>query len=151
VPVTTIWAPLAGLGAFAGVEPGIVIRSGKGVEAWGELAAGPKTAAIVAGCGFEPDRLGRDMALAALSSGRPTVIDGGGLSAFAEEPDKLFALSGPGTVLTPHAGEFGRLFPDLGQGSRIDRALAAARRSRAVLVLKGADTIIPHPGARLCG
>jgi len=85
---------------------------------------------------------------------RRIVLDADGITAFREDPALLFDLFATGTtrlVMTPHDGEFARLFPDLARDptlSKIDRAMAAARRSHAVIVFKGADTVIADPDGR---
>jgi len=79
--------------------------------------------------------------------GRPMTIDGGGLTALAQHGG--IAGGRPDIVLTPHEGEFARLFPDLGQGAcKLARARAAAARSGCTIVLKGADTVIAAPDGR---
>ena len=142
--MTTIVTAGTGNWDIAATTPGIVLRNG-GLKAWQKLTQSNRVGAIVAGSGFDPDQFAQDTVVAALASGKPTIIDGGGLSAFAEDPSRLFARLRPDTVLTPHAGEFARLFPDLGQNSKIDRARMAAARAGAVVVLKGSDTVIAAP------
>ena len=92
----------------------------------------------------------------ALATGRAVVLDADALTGFAENPDALFADLHPGAILTPHDGEFARLFPDLAQRlsgpaprgpafSRIDAVRAAAARAGCTVLLKGPDTIIAGP------
>ncbi len=98
-----------------------------------------------AGVGLETKKL----VLKTLESERATVLDADALSSFVEEPNILFsAIKGP-TVITPHTGEFNKLFPDLDYGEdKLAVARTAAKRSGAVLILKGPDTVIASPCGR---
>ena len=80
----------------------------------------------------------------ALTAGRPVVIDADAIG-HVGEPERL---RGHDAILTPHEGEFVRLFGDL-PGSKADRALDAARRSGAVIIYKGPDTLVASPDGRL--
>ncbi|KXG87633.1 bifunctional ADP-dependent NAD(P)H-hydrate dehydratase/NAD(P)H-hydrate epimerase [Agrobacterium bohemicum] len=81
------------------------------------------------------------------------VLDADGITAFRDRPQQLFDLfaSDAPRILTPHEGEFGRLFPEIAADSnlsKVEKAQAAAALSNAVIVYKGADTVIAAPDGR---
>ncbi|HHI71256.1 MAG TPA: NAD(P)H-hydrate dehydratase, partial [Rhodobacteraceae bacterium] len=89
---------------------------------------------------------------------RPTVLDADALTAMAKDP-ALFAMLHDKCVLTPHAGEFARLFPDIAEKlnvpaskgpaySKVDATREAAKRAGCVVLFKGADTVIAAPDGR---
>lgn len=82
-------------------------------------------------------------------SGAALVIDADGLSVFKGRSAELFAVLDRDDVLTPHEGEFDRLFPGLLRKGRTSAAVEAARRAQAIVVLKGAETVIAAPDGRL--
>lgn len=122
------------------------------------LLADPRRNALLLGPGLGIARA-REMVPVALASGRAVVLDADALTAFAERPETLFAGLHARAVLTPHGGEFARLFPDLaarlsapaGQGpgfSRLDAVRLAAARAGCTVLLKGPDTVIAGPDGR---
>ncbi len=87
---------------------------------------------------------------AILASGAGAVLDADALTSFEATPGRLFSALRPDDVLTPHAGEFSRLFKELGAESsgRLEAARKAAAMAGSVVVLKGADTVIAAPDGR---
>ncbi len=90
---------------------------------------------------------------------RPTVLDADALSAYADAPQVLFDMLHENCILTPHGGEFARLFPDLSERlceeplkgpaySKVDATRDAAKRAGCVVLFKGPDTVIAAPDGR---
>ncbi len=101
----------------------------------------------------------RELVPVALLAQRATVLDADALTAFAEDPQMLFAQLHENCVLTPHGGEFARLFPDIAERlkapatkgpatSKVDATREAAARAGCVVLFKGADTVIAAPDGR---
>jgi hydroxyethylthiazole kinase-like uncharacterized protein yjeF len=88
--------------------------------------------------------------LALAAAGPALIVDADVFSVFREAPHELFEVLTPRDVMTPHAGEFERIFPGLLKSSpeRITAARLAAERAGAVVLLKGADTVIAAPDGR---
>jgi NAD(P)H-hydrate epimerase len=85
-----------------------------------------------------------------LKTGRATVLDADALSTFKDDPQTLFKALNSACVLTPHEGEFKRLFEGVidMRGDKLNRARAATRACGAIVVLKGSDTVIAAPDGR---
>ncbi|HEY3815460.1 MAG TPA: NAD(P)H-hydrate dehydratase [Caulobacteraceae bacterium] len=114
-----------------------------------EAAAGFQTVVIGPAAGVSEATAANVLALAR-ADGLALVVDADGLTVFGDAPQRLFEALGPDDVLTPHPGEFERLFPGLLAGSpeRISAAREAARQAGAVVLLKGPDTVIAAPDGR---
>ncbi|MGQ0590858.1 MAG: NAD(P)H-hydrate dehydratase, partial [Sphingosinicella sp.] len=155
--VTIVAGEMAGAAALAAAA---AMRAGAGVVRLQARAHVPGVpAAVIQKPGDRLDRLGdkrigalligpglvEDEGLldAVLASGHPLVLDAGALNLLAErEMPRL-----EGAILTPHDGEFVRLFGER-EGSKVERARAAARETGAVIVYKGPDTVVAAPDGR---
>jgi hydroxyethylthiazole kinase-like uncharacterized protein yjeF len=125
-------------GALEGT-PHALVRRGWDAAALDDARVG----AVVVGPGLGRDAAARVRLDAALACGRPMVIDADALTLIGKARHGRLA----GHVLTPHRGEFTRLFGDDGR-DRLTQARAAAAASGAIVLLKGADSIVAHPDGR---
>ena len=116
-------------------------------EALAEAAEGMD--AVVVGPAAGVDEITQANVRALAVTGAALLVDADGLTAFEHWPDGLFAALDRDDVLTPHEGEFKRLFPGLLEAGREQAAAEAATRSGAVVVLKGPETVIAAPDGRL--
>lgn len=160
VGLLTLACPPERFDLYALAEPGALIRTLDDGLAWPALLADARMTAHLIGpgagaMGAEEAVQTRKAVLECLATGRPCVLDADALTVWSAPAERdalmraLAALSGR-AVLTPHAGEFARLFPAAAalSGGRLVQARAAAAESGAVLVLKGADTVIARPDGR---
>lgn len=97
--------------------------------------------------GLDDATLGNIHVLA--QSGAALIIDADGLTIFKGRSSELFAILDRDDVLTPHEGEFERLFPGLLARGRTEAARQAAQHAQAVIVLKGSETVIASPDGRI--
>lgn len=112
-----------------------------------DLLADKRLGAVVFGPGIIPGGESDDRLDQCLVSGLPLVLDAGAITLLAERGAERLRDLEHMAILTPHAGEFKRLFGE-GEGGKIASARAAAARSGAVVVFKGADTVIAAPDGR---
>lgn len=108
----------------------------------------PRIQAYLCGPGAGVSERTRSWVMQILSSDRAVVLDADALTAFEHSSEDLWHALSDTCVLTPHEGEFARLFGQFSALHKLERARAAARKSGAVVVLKGADTIIAAPDGR---
>ena len=129
----------------------IMVRAFEAAAGLSDMLADRRKNAILVGPGLGIGPLTMDLTNAALRSGAATVIDADAITSAAVDPAQLFASISQSAkrpvVLTPHNGEFERLFRGLA-GGKLERARAAAVLSGAIIVFKGPDTVIAHPDGR---
>ena len=150
--LVTVAASPAALAVHASHLTEIMLVPCDGAEALARILEDRRTNAVVLGPALGVGGATRSLVAAALASGAAAVLDADALTSFAGAPDELCrAIAGDAgrpVVLTPHEGEFARLFAGLGRGCKLERARAAARATGACVVLKGADTVIAMPDGR---
>jgi len=152
--LVTLASPRDALAVNAAASTAVMVRAADGADDLRGLLADRRLNAVVLGPGLGVGQGTRDLVLAALAGERAVVLDADALTSFEADPAALFAQSAQRpVVLTPHQGEFARLFKGVMQGteneSKVDLARAAASTSGAVVLLKGADTVIAAADGRV--
>jgi NAD(P)H-hydrate epimerase len=147
--LATIAAPRPAMAIYQAADPGNLVTESDDAATFAALLKDRRRNAVLIGPGSGIDERTRSAVLNALAAERSVVLDADAITCFAESRQQLFdAVKGP-TLLTPHEGEFRRLFPDLSDvGGKVERTRAAARRSGATVLLKGPDTVIAAPDGR---
>ena len=150
--LVTLASPSDALAVNAAHLTAVMLRRIGGADDLAALLADARLSAVALGPALGTgDREGA-LVDAALAASCAAVLDADALTLGARDPARFFAaIAGRAApvILTPHEGEFARLFPDLEGRPRPERARAAAARSGATVILKGADTAIAAPDGRL--
>ncbi|MBN8981802.1 MAG: NAD(P)H-hydrate dehydratase [Rhizobiales bacterium] len=149
--LVTLASPRDALAVNAAALTAVMVRAIDSVQQFSELMSDKRLNSIVIGPGAGIGERTRNFVNAVLKLQRSVVLDADALTSFAGDSDSLFAAikkqTAPQIVLTPHEGEFKRLFATI-EGSKLVRARAAAQKSGAVVLLKGPDTIVAAPDGR---
>lgn len=152
--LVSIASPPEAVAVYRTGRPSIMVRDTPDAAAFAQAVSDPRVRAVLVGPGNGLTVDTRTNVLAALDGAHACVVDADGISIFADDPHALFKSikdRTADTVLTPHTGEFDRLFAEIAKNagaSRLEQARAAAALSGAVVVLKGADTVIAAPDGR---
>jgi hydroxyethylthiazole kinase-like uncharacterized protein yjeF len=153
--LVTIASPREALQVNAAASLAIMVRPVDGAKELADFLSDPRRNAVVLGPGGGVGGPMRDLVCAALASEAAVVLDADALTSFADEPQTLVAAISrrkSATVLTPHEGEFQRLFKDFDEiakaPSKLEKARLAAAKTGAVVLLKGADTTVAAPTGR---
>jgi hydroxyethylthiazole kinase-like uncharacterized protein yjeF len=152
----TIASPRAALAVNAAANLAVMVRPVDGAGEFSEFLCDVRKNAVVLGPGAGVGSATRDIVSCALSAKPSVVLDADALTSFADDPAALIDAIGrrgaAATILTPHDGEFDRLFNALDgfpqAETRLERARWAAAKTGAIVLLKGADTVVAEPAGR---
>ena len=145
--LVTVAAPAEAFAVYAAALTGVIVHPFANLGDFRGLLADERRNAALIGPGAGVGAETSDKVLAILAAHKHAVLDADALTSFAGRREALFAAIGAACVMTPHEGEFARLFD--AAGGKPERARRAARQSGAVIVLKGADTVIAAPDGRV--
>lgn len=147
--LVTVASPRDALSVNAAALTAIMVREADDARALEGLLSDRRRNAVLIGPGVGVGPRTKALVVAALASSAAVVIDADAITSFADKPQELFAAIGvrpAPVVLTPHDGEFARLFGEI-EGSKLERARQASARSGAIVLLKGPDTVVAAPDA----
>jgi hydroxyethylthiazole kinase-like uncharacterized protein yjeF len=144
--LVTVLCPEAALGVYAAQLTAVMVAPFADDAEFHLQLEDPRRNAILLGPGAGVGDMLCGRVLRALTNGKACILDADALTSFADQPHALFEAITGACLLTPHEGEFGRLFRL--EGDKLTRARAAAAESGAVVLLKGSDTVIAAPDGR---
>ena len=151
--LVTIATPREALAVNAAASLAVMVRPVDGADELAEFLNDRRRNVVVLGPGGGMGRPMRELVLAALAGERAVVLDADALTSFAGEPQALTAVTRArtgATIMTPHVGEFSRLFRGfcIDAPSKLEKARSAAKQTGAVILLKGPDTVVAAPDGR---
>jgi ADP-dependent NAD(P)H-hydrate dehydratase / NAD(P)H-hydrate epimerase len=154
--LVTIASPREALTVNAAASLAVMVRPVEGAAELAKFLSDRRLNALAIGPGVGVGEATCERVLAALKGERAVVLDADAITSFAADPQRLArelqARSAQATILTPHEGEFSRYFGALDDKiealSKLERARLAAKAVGAVVVLKGADTVVAAPDGR---
>jgi hydroxyethylthiazole kinase-like uncharacterized protein yjeF len=146
--LVTVLSPPDALAVNAAHLEAVMLAPFETDQVLAEAAENAEAAVIGPAAGVNDATLANVLALA--RTGAALVIDADALTVFRDDPEELFAALDRDDVLTPHPGEFERVFPGLlkGAANKVAAAREASQRAGAVVLVKGADTVIAAPDGR---
>jgi NAD(P)H-hydrate epimerase len=151
--VVTVAANPDVLAVYQTALEAVIVRPMAGAADYQKLLEDERRNTLAVGPGAGIGNETRDLVRVALAAKRPVVLDADALTSFETQPRALFSAVQDGdrsVVLTPHEGEFKRLFGSIHEAvpSKLERTREAAKLSGAIIVFKGADTVIAAPDGR---
>ena len=148
--LVSVASPIDAVAINAASLTAIMVKPFEGTTALAALLRDERLNAVVIGPGCGVGKRTQELVAATLASKAAIVLDADALTSFSSSPNELFLLLREPAVLTPHSGEFERLFPGvLGRSTnKIEAARSAAAISHCTVLLKGSDTVIAAPDGR---
>ncbi|MGB0497588.1 MAG: NAD(P)H-hydrate dehydratase [Rubricella sp.] len=146
--LVTIACPPEALAENAARLDAVMLRPVADADALSRLLEDERYDRVCIGPGLGTDAHARALVEAVLTVRRPTVLDADALTMWEDAPERLFEQLTERSVLTPHGGEFARLFPDLAESlsagvvPKTGVTLEASRRAGATVLFKGRDTVV---------
>jgi NAD(P)H-hydrate epimerase len=148
--LVSVASPADAVAVNAAQLTAIMVKPFDGASGLADLLKDDRLNSVVIGPGCGTGKATKDLVAAVLATKAAAVLDADALTAFKDDPAELFRQIREPCVLTPHEGEFERVFPGLLKKSlsRIDAAREAARTAKCTVLLKGPDTVIAEPSGR---
>jgi hydroxyethylthiazole kinase-like uncharacterized protein yjeF len=154
--LVTLASPRDALAVNAAASLSVMVRLAGDTRQLSNLLSDRRVSVVVVGPGYGVGLKTRKTVLTVLKSAAAVVLDADALTSLEKHPEHLFkavADRKPATILTPHEGEFKRLFNKITENpklnSKVEQTLTAASISNAVVVFKGPDTVVASPDGRV--